>query len=134
MSAANNARGFSLLEAIVAMALLGLAASALLAWLDSTLISASRVRAVNSEAMLILDALPIVEHVNPMQNPEGSFAIPPLSVRWKSKQLGDLRDSAVPLEATGVFKVGLYEVDVVAKGAHEEEAHFTLRRVGWVRR
>ena len=82
----------------------------------------------------ILDALPIVEHVNPMQNPEGVFEIPPLSVRWKSKQLGDLRDSTVPAEAAGVFRIGLYDVDVVAKGAHEAEAHFTLRRVGWVRR
>ena len=131
MSNANSARGFSLLEAIVALALIGLAGSALFAWLDSTLISASRVREVNSEALLVLVALPLVEQVNPMQSPEGKFEAAALTVRWKSRPLGDLRDSAPPGENEGLFRMGLYELDVVATGPHDGEAHFVLRRVGW---
>lgn len=131
MSSANNARGFSLLEAIVALALIGLAATALFSWLDTTLISASRVREVNSEALLTLDALAFVEKINPMQSPEGTFDAAPLTVRWKSTQRGELRDSAPQGEGEGVFRIGLYELDVVATGPHDAQAHFTLRRVGW---
>lgn len=134
MSNANSARGFSLLEAIVALALIGLAGSALFSWLDTTLISASRVREVNSEALLMLNALPIVEQINPMQSPEGTFGAAPLTVRWKSRPLGELRDSAPPGENEGIFRMGLFELDVVATGPHAGEAHFTLRRVGWKRR
>ena len=134
MSSANSARGFSLLEAIVALALIGLAGSALFAWLDSTLLSASRVREDNAEALLVLNALPFVEQVNPMQTPEGKFEAAPLKLSWKSKQLGDLRSSASAAETDGVFRMGLYEVDVVVTGSHDTEAHFTLRRVGWQHR
>ena len=134
MSTPSSARGFSLLEAIVALALIGLAGTALFSWLDSTLIAASRVRDVNSEALLMLNALPIVEQVNPMQTPEGNLKAASLTVSWKSRPLGDLRDSTPPGENEGLFRMGLYELDVVATGPHDGAAHFTLRRVGWKHR
>ena len=131
MSAPSSARGFSLLEAIVALALIGLAGSALFAWLDSTLISAARVRDVNSEALLVLNALPIVEQVNPMQSPEGKLEAGSLTVSWKAKPLGELRDSTPLGEGVGSFRMQLYDLDVLATGPNEGTARFTLRRVGW---
>ena len=134
MSAANSARGFSLLEAVVALALIGLAGSALFTWLDATLLSASRVREVNGTALLMLNAIPLVEQVNPMESPAGKLEAAALTVSWQSRPLGEVRTSTPLGESEGLFLVGLYALDVVATAPNAEEARFTLRRVGWKHR
>src|SRR5215471_17698213 len=133
MSASNSSRGFTLLEAIFALALIGLTGTALFSWLDTTLISASRVREINGEALLTLDALALVEKINPMQSPEGTLEAAPLTVQWKSRQLPPLRDTASAEDAESAFQVAMYEIDVVATGARNTTARFTLHSLGWKR-
>jgi len=109
-------RGVSLLEAVVALAILGSSGLALFAWLQQNLETASRLRVVNQEARLMLDAQALVETVNPLVNPRGERRAGAISVRWQAEALEAPRRNATFVPgALGPWQVGLFRLDVEAQ-------------------
>src|SRR3546814_8834150 len=75
-------RGFTLLEAIVALVIFAMGAFALYGWLSTNLITLERAR-VGSEALVVRQsALELLRDVNPMRDPSGERDAGALRVQW----------------------------------------------------
>src|SRR3546814_15921721 len=84
-------RGFTLLEAIVALVIFAMGAFALYGWLSTNLITLERAR-VGSEALVVRQsALELLRDVNPMRDPSGEREAGALRVqwtRWEERRVG----------------------------------------------
>ena len=84
-------RGFSLLEAIVALTIMATCLLALYAWLSTSIFGLNRARDSASSLQDARVAQAIVETINPMTTPDGNREIAPLEIRWKSRPITDRR-------------------------------------------
>lgn len=124
-------RGFTLLEAIVALTIFGMAALALYGWLGTNMIALGRVEATHSALADARTALEVVETVNPLLEPEGERELPGLTVRWTSRPLVERRSGKGPSGAITIFDLALFEMEVETWREGRRTWHFTLRRAGW---
>lgn len=125
-------RGFSLLEAIVALTLMATSLLALYAWLSTNTMALNR---VSSKALALQDsrtALAVIETVNPMATPEGMRELAPLEIRWKSSPLTDLRLGMTAAYGASPFDFRLYQLDVTVSRDKRVVNEFSLRKTGWV--
>jgi len=134
-AARRHVRGFGLLEAIVALALLAGTGIALFDWINSNLQAASRVRDTELRARLMLSAQAAVASVNPAQQPEGRFATGPLEVQWRAVLVAPERGNATQIAgAAGPWRIGLWRLEVQARDAASGvDVRFEQLQVGTMR-
>jgi general secretion pathway protein I len=128
-----SVHGFSLLEAIVALAILTTAGLALFAWISASFDSLNRIEDNNRRAAAELNALEYLKTVNPMQTPTGNVTLGETSLRWQSRALDAPRPNVPDGEGAGPFLVALYEVDVTLEGATIGRHAFRVQQLGFVR-
>ena len=126
-------RGFSLLEAMVAVLIVGTLAATCFALLARSLSLSSRIQAELDRSRVIASALEVVRRSNPMAEQEGRFELEDCVVSWTSKPSLATRRNAVPPNSQGPFEVGLYEV--LVRGTRHGQAwfEFTIEQVGYRR-
>jgi len=127
-----DARGFTLLEAIVALAILTAGTMALFAALNGALRSIERAEAAARLDTATLNAIALLETVNPMQQPEGEEQIGAVRVQWRATLLEPSGPMLTDYLQPGLFDVGLYDIAVVLEVDGRIERRFVLRRAGWV--
>jgi general secretion pathway protein I len=102
--------GFTLIEALVALAILAAVILAFYAFLSSSLVAARRA----SDAAAIYDcdqnALALATRLNPMEQPAGTFDLGEYRIRWQAFPIGEARRNTVNPAGSGRFSVGLYRV------------------------
>jgi general secretion pathway protein I len=132
MIAQARARGFGLLEAVVALALLAGTGMALFAWINQSLTQASRLRYSELQSRLQLSALALVETIDPMRLPEGQREAGPIRVSWRTAPLQpERRNASFQAAEAGVWQVGLYALAVHATDSSTGvEVRFEQWRVG----
>ena len=131
MRSGRTARGFTLLEAIVALAILAAAGLALFAGMAESrkmLQRADRVVAIDAATA---NALAYVERLNPMDRPRGELALGEYEMRWTSEPLEPPRPSATGYLQPGLYDVGLYRVRVELRKGGVLEQQIDIRRVGY---
>lgn len=124
-------RGFSLLEAIVALTIMATCLLALYAWLSTSTFSLGRAR---DSALALQDARAaqaIAETINPMVTPVGSREVAPLEIRWSSRPITERRTGMSRAGTATQFDFRLYEVDVEVRRNGTLVRDFTLRKAGW---
>jgi general secretion pathway protein I len=132
MSAGGRQSGFSLLEAIVALTIFSLCATALFAWLSVNVNALDRVQANRTRVGDGRTALALLEGVNPMKEPSGERELPGnLVVRWTARELVPRKPAISTTNSPLVFDIALYALDVRVTRAGHETSRFTLRRAGW---
>lgn len=124
--------GMTLLEAIVALAVLGVGAMALFGWMGTNARSLDRVAAITDGLAIERSALAIVEQVNPMAEPDGERDVGDLRVAWTSRPITAPKPGRGPGGPVTVFDLALYEVDVVVRHPRHDVRRFSVRKVGWV--
>ncbi len=128
---ARRVRGFTLLEAIVALVVFSMGALALYGWLATNVNTLERIKARREVANLRMSALDMMQLVNPMSDPTGRRAVDRFEVRWQSRPLAPARQSVTQVGLPTLFQVGLYEVDVRVLRQSREIDRFKLRQVGY---
>lgn len=124
-------KGFGLLEAIVAMAILGSAGLLLFGWLQSNLETASRLREAEARARLQLEGQGFIARLNPMLKPQGEVRLADIELRWTSRLLEPIRSESTYGEmVTPAWWLGLYEVEVEASQG-EVQARWQQTVAGW---
>ncbi len=130
-AARRNARGFTLLEAIVALVVFTMGAFALYGWLSTNVITLNRIRERQQIEIATHSALDLIRRSNPMQTPEGQHSVGELTVTWIARPVEPVRAGSSQTGEPTLFMVGLYDMDVrVMRGGRELHA-FQVRQVGW---
>lgn len=127
--------GFTLLEALVALALIGSTGLALLAWINQNIDSARRVEELRKRAAIHLEASHFVEGLNPMMASEGRNVLGVVTIEWRAVQKSELARNVIhATNAPGVFELGIFDIDVVASAPGvPEPVRFRQSAVGWKR-
>ena len=126
-----TARGFTLLEAIVAMVVFSLGAFALYGWLATNMITLSRISERQEQEVAYASALDLVRRSNPMQAPVGKRDVGDMTVRWRSFLVEDLKPNVDQSGMPGNFTMGLYTVYVEVERGDRTIGRFRVRQVGW---
>ena len=124
-------RGFSLLEAIVALTIMATSMIALYAWLGTSAIALSRVQA---NARALEDArtgLAVIETINPLREPDGERQLEALTVRWRAEPLSDRVSGITPAGLPSAFELRLYELSVELLRNGKPAGSVLVRPAGW---
>jgi Tfp pilus assembly protein PilV len=127
--------GFSTLEALVAVALIGLSLAPLLAIQTQITRTHARYEAARADAQMQENALEILSDLNPIAEPQGERRLSQSGVvTWRSVQISQrLRSTGYPV-GDGLYEVALFRVDVEATDAKRRSPlRFSIERVGWER-
>lgn len=124
-------RGFTLLEAIVALVIFAMGAFSLYGWLSTNLITLDRARS-GSEALVIKQsALELLRDVNPMLTPSGEREAGALQVQWTAEEIEPAKPSSFQVGGPGIYEVGLYQMQVTVRDGTREIGRFSLRQMGY---
>ncbi len=125
-------KGFTLLEAIVALTLLGLALVPMLSFISESAGQLARVADTNERSLAVQSAVALLDPINPMETPQGEESIGhELTVRWSSNVAIPPNDG--PQIGMGLpgFRVGFYDVRVSLLRRDDPWFEFDLRKVGY---
>jgi general secretion pathway protein I len=135
-SARQREAGFTLLEAIVAIALLGALLVPLYTLMSRNLDGLVRVGQANLQSEVTLNALAVLDTVNPMERPEGSVALGTYLLRWRSAALTTPVDGVGFPAGQSLYQVAMYRTQAEVsrlddRGTSTPWFTFDLRQVGW---
>jgi general secretion pathway protein I len=128
-----RARGFGLLEAIVALTLLATAGTVLFGWLNQNLETLTRLREHDERARLRLNAQALAATIDPLQQPQGSLDAAGMHLTWRSTP-------RQPIATRGIievgndqqWRIGLFELQVTAENQRRpaQAVSFTMLQLG----
>lgn len=107
---ARSQGGFTLLEAVVALALIAAAVLPLYAFFSRSLDGLYRAAEANRESQASLTAIAFLSGLNPMERPTGEDVLGPLRLRWRSREVVPTTDAIGYPRGIGLYQVALYEV------------------------
>lgn len=124
--------GFTLIEAIVALVLIGTTGMALFSWINSNIITLTRVQEINAENAAVLNAVEYMHNINPMTSPEGQTNLGPYRLSWKAEAATEPRDGASYPFGISLYQLGMYQTKItVQKSDGQYWFAFTLQQVGY---
>jgi len=106
--------GFTLIEAMVAMVIIGGAGMALFTWVNASIVALRRVEDVNARSAATANAIEYMQSVNPMLKPEGQVSLGAYQLSWKAQPQTPITNGAAPLMSTSQFQLALYDTQVKA--------------------
>ncbi len=127
---ASRLRGFTLLEAIVALVLISGAGFALFGWINTSLISLNRVQEIATQADAAQNVLDYMHNINPMQRPEGTVDFGAYQLRWKSKAITVAQDGAGYPLGVSLYQLALFQTRLEIIRGDERWFDLDLRQVG----
>jgi general secretion pathway protein I len=122
--------GFTLLEAVVAIALVAATALPLYAFFSRSVDGIYRAAEANRESQAGLTTISFLAGLNPMERPSGEEGIGALRLRWTSREVVPATDSIGYPRGIGLFSVALYEVTGEILEAGRVRSTVTIRLVG----
>jgi prepilin-type N-terminal cleavage/methylation domain-containing protein len=128
-------RGFTLLEAIVALTIMGLALVPLATFVSQSADQLERVAASNERSIAMRSAIAILDPVNPYATPQGETTIgDEITVSWTSTQIIPPADRPQLGSGLPAFRVGFYDVKVsLMRDGSTPWFDFDLRKIGYQR-
>lgn len=126
-----SAGGFSLLEAIVALAILAAAGLALFAAMTQSTQMVQRAQQAREIDAALRNALAWSERINPMEQPRGEQALGSWQLRWDSEPVEPPRDNVTGYLQPGLYQVGLYRLHLQLWHAGALQREATLHRAGY---
>lgn len=125
-------RGFSLIEAIVAMVLIGSLGMAVFGWVNSQLSVLAHVKESNEKNRATLNVLEYLSVINPMEKPEGTADLGEFKFNWKSELIVDPMNGANYPTGVSLYRLGLYKVTLnVLKSDGSQWFMFSVEQTGY---
>ena len=130
MQRMRHQKGFTLLEAIVALVIFASVGSALYAWITVSLNGITRVEASRQRDEAIQAGLAMIEHVNPMAQPQGSLSAGHYTVSWNAEVMSPRSTGCCRPVQFRCTRLACGEWTVTVEGG-DEPVSFTTRKAGW---
>ena len=124
-------RGFSLLEAIVALTILATVGMALFAAMSQSTQMVARAEDTRLADSAVRNAAAWMASVNPAETPQGEQQLGDVTLRWSSELVEPMHDSLTGSMQLGLYQVGLYSVRLELSRDGSPLADETIRRVGY---
>lgn len=124
-------RGFSLLEAIVALTILAAVGMALFAAMHQSVQMVARAERSRVADSALRNAMAWVETINPAETPRGEERLGDVTMRWEAEPVEPPRDAMTGYMQAGLYQVGLYDVRVQLSLDGQPLADTHVRRVGY---
>lgn len=124
-------RGFSLLEAIVALTILASAGLALFAAMSQSVQMVGRAEHAREVDVALRNALAWMERVNPMHEPQGELELGDYLLRWHADPVEPPRDGATGYLQPGLYEVGLYRMQLQLWQDGDLQREVVLNRIGY---
>lgn len=130
----NRQAGFTLLEAIVALVLIGSAGLALFSWINGNIMALTRIHDVNARSEATVNVLEYMDRVNPMLAPEGEAPLGAYSITWRSQATSSITEGVNYPRGQSFYQMALYSTSVsVKKAADQAWFELKLQQVGYKR-
>lgn len=131
MGSRRDQRGFSLLEAIVAMTIVATVGLALFAAMSQSTQMVGRAENARRVDSAVRNAVAWMQSVNPMETPSGEQQLGDVTLRWSSELVEPVRDSMTGYLQPGLYAVGLYRVRLELEQDGRPLADVEIRRAGY---
>jgi general secretion pathway protein I len=106
------ARGFSLLEAIVALTILAMAMLGAYAWIGANLEALNKVRDLALEELALREALDVLERTDLGAQPEGELSWGEFRIGWRAEPLEPMRNGRTAVGSMSLYDFTLFQVDL----------------------
>lgn len=126
-----GSRGFSLLEAIVALVILSTTAIALFSLQQANMFTLQRAEAHARENEITRSVLSVVQTINPMEKASGERPFGNLVIRWKATLLQPIKPGVTGVGLPGYFDLGLYQMTVEVRDSRRVVLKLSARQVGF---
>jgi len=124
--------GFTLIEAIVSLVLMATTGMALFSWINTNLITLSRVQAINAQDSATSNALEFITKINPMDSPSGQTQLGAYRLSWQAQATTEARDGASYPMGIGLYQFVMYQTTVsVDQTDGQPWFSFNLQQVGY---
>ena len=127
----HRARGFTLLEAAVALALFATVGVALYSLFNANLITLLRVQDSSRQVPVVRHAIEYLSSINPAEQREGEFSFNGFDIRWQADLIEPKRKGQNTLGSIGIYEVGLYETRFDIDEGGRPVGTWRLRLVGY---
>lgn len=125
-------RGFTLIEAIVALVLVATTGIALFTWVNSNIITLNRVQEINAENTATLNIVEYMHNINPMISPQGKTKLGAYRLSWTSTAITEPRDGANYPLGISLYQMALYQTKIaVQKPDGQYWFSLDLQQVGY---
>lgn len=124
-------RGFALLEAIVALAILAASGLALFAALTQAMRMVNRADEARQRAGIKRNVLAMADTIDPVARPNGSMRLGEYELTWQSRLVEPPEDAATGTLEPGLYRVGLYALDCSITLRGQPFDKVTVRKAGW---
>ena len=128
---ATRALGFTLLETMVALAILAGVAMAFYGLFNTNLAALARSHDVSRQALTVRAAVEHLASINPHEDGDGSISLHGLDISWTSRLLHPVRQSQTATGGRGYHEVGLYEIELAVSDAGRSLGAWRIRAVGY---
>ncbi|MCY4015516.1 MAG: prepilin-type N-terminal cleavage/methylation domain-containing protein [Gammaproteobacteria bacterium] len=124
-------RGFTLLEAAVALALFATVGIALYGLYNANLITLLRVQDSSRQVPVVRHAMEHLSSINPAEQQSGEFSFDGFDIRWQAELIEPVRKGQNTFGSMGAYEVGLYEARFDIAEAERSVGTWRLRLVGY---
>jgi len=129
-----GSRGFTLLEAIVALAIIGITLVPVMTFLVSASRQLASAADSNARATAQATALAYVETINPLFSPVGDVELSEvMSLQWVSTAVVEPNSETRPGARLSSWKMGFYRIEITVLRNRNVWFSFEVRKIGYQR-
>lgn len=131
MSELRHGRGFTLLEAAVALAIFATVGMVLYGLYNTNLVALVRVQDSARQIPVVRHAVEYLSTVNPVEQQEGEFSFDAFDIRWQATLVEPKRKGQNAFGYAGYYDIGLYDVQFDVSEGERAVGSWRLRLVGY---
>lgn len=127
----SNQGGFTFIEALVAIVILGMAAIPILTLLGQSVDQLRRTAETTARAEAMISALAVIDPINPMDQASGEIEMTDFTLSWTSEEVVAPNDNVTIGAGLAGYSVGFYVVEVSLWQDGNPWHTFTVRKSGY---